>query len=185
MSLMSWRRSIPFLVPAPTEQLAPDWFTTPLHVEHQIQSLWCWAAVTASIGTARSGTTLSQCTVVHKTLSRGDCCSGDDPIAKGCNKAMKLGDPLSRFGLLRKRSEGRLSIEDLRVELAASIPVAIWVEWRGGGGHFVVVVAVASGDERLRISDPLDPSIIEIGLGRVARGGYKGRGTWTHTYLIN
>ncbi|HZS09089.1 MAG TPA: papain-like cysteine protease family protein [Blastocatellia bacterium] len=164
-------------------------------LQRQLQTKWCWAAVTTSLlNFFNPDNTPTQCQVVQQCLSLNhdfdpeatDCCQQGS--SKACNLTYKLPDALDEMELLFSRCNYPLSLDEIRGQIQAGVPVAVRIKWRGGGGHFVVITAVfddPDGDEQtwLRIADPLDQAASYITY-RTLKNRYKGEGRWTHSYVF-
>ena len=165
-------------------------------VQRQQRTKWCWAAITTSIlGFFHPDRTVTQCQVVQRCLdpladgdgAGADCCRRGR--IKACNRTFKLVDALDEMGLSSSRCNYPLTLDEVREQIHAGVPVAVRIGWRGGGGHFVVVTAVADeaarkGQTWLRVADPLDQAASYVTYDML-KHSYKGQGTWTHTYLLH
>jgi Papain-like cysteine protease AvrRpt2 len=153
-------------------------------IQRQLQTQWCWAAVSTSVSLYfNRSSTWTQCTVANKNLRRSDCCGSPS----NCNTPSVLDVPLKITGKFRTMLERRLTLNEVQGEISGNSPVCARIAWRGGGGHFVVVagwlVAADPESQYLYISDPIYLD------SRVALdefpSGYQGGGDWTHTYLTD
>ncbi|MFT3777924.1 MAG: papain-like cysteine protease family protein [Ottowia sp.] len=149
-------------------------------IQRQLQSQWCWAAVSASVASyyLRS-TTWTQCRVANARWGRSDCCGTG---ASGpCNNPSVLDTPLTTVGHFNRMTSSQESLQTLENELVAGRPVCIRVAWAGGGAHFIV----ASGTEDdgfVWISDPGGGTLALVAYDTL-RTAYSGSGTWTHSYF--
>ncbi|MFL5155636.1 MAG: papain-like cysteine protease family protein [Microvirga sp.] len=154
-------------------------------IQKQLQTQWCWAAVSTSVSLYfNRSSTWTQCTVANTNLKRSDCCGSPS----NCNTPSVLEVPLKITGNLRTMMDRRLSLNEVQGEISGNSPVCARIAWHGGGGHFVVVsgwLVAADPDESqyLYISDPIYLD------SRVALdefpSAYQGGGDWTHTYLTD
>jgi hypothetical protein len=164
-------------------------------LQRQQQSNWCWAAVTTSLlNFFNEEHTHTQCQVVQQCLSllsdfdsaRTDCVQHSR--SKACNRTFKLPDALDEMDLLFSRCNYSLTLDEVREQIHAGVPVGVRIGWRGGGGHFVLITAVFDDLEGemqswLRISDPLDQAASYI-TWQTLKNRYKGSGRWTHSYIF-
>ncbi len=164
-------------------------------LETQKKDFWCWAAVTASIAKfINAESELTQCQVANKCFGGNEpqspaanCCESGGK--KTCDQPFSLTDALEVMGMHVSRCNYPLSLTELRNQIEAGMPVAVRIEWRGGGGHFVVITAIGpdhcDGDSFtwLRIADPMDKVASYIPYGKL-KNTYKGNGKWTYTYLV-
>ncbi|HWQ33686.1 MAG TPA: papain-like cysteine protease family protein [Blastocatellia bacterium] len=165
-------------------------------LQRQQQSNWCWAAVTTSLlNFFNEENTHTQCQVVQQCLSLlsdfdasvTDCIQHSR--SKACNRTFKLPDALDEMDLHFSRCNYPLTLDEVRQQIHAGVPVGVRIGWRGGGGHFVLITAVFDDPEGemqswLRISDPLDQAASYI-TWQTLKKRYKGSGQWTHSYLFH
>lgn len=163
-------------------------------IQQQQQSNWCWAAVTSSLlGFFNPDQAPTQCEVVKECFSETefeteeDCCG--KTTSEACNRVFKLIDALDSMDLLSIRCNYQLSLDEIRQQIHLGAPIAIRIEWKKGGGHFVVITAVGPQHSRgdghtwLRVADPNRESAIYITYNALKKR-YRGDGEWTHTYLF-
>jgi len=163
-------------------------------LQTQRQSNWCWAAVTSSLlRFFNPDNAMTQCEVVKECFSQAefemeaDCCR--NPANKDCNRVFKLVDALDFMELLSIRCNYALSLNEIREQIQEGAPVALRIEWKRGGGHFVVITAVGPQDPKgdgqtwLRVADPKSQAASYITYNAL-KTRYKGNGKWTHTYLF-
>ena len=158
----------------------------------QQMDLWCWAAVAQSVHRVFDRTsTLSQCRIAQAVTGL-DCCNSQQ---WQCNQVRALEDALREVGHYRRDYRWPLPFNYVRQSLDADHPICVRSEWRGGGGHFVVICGYtisASGEEWLTIADPRR---IGSGTGTAPARitycryddflvAYRGLGEWTDTYLV-
>jgi hypothetical protein len=179
---------------AGTEALVRSVSVMRFDLQMQQQSNWCWAAVTTSLlNFFDPDNTLTQCQVVKECFSQTDfetetdCCRR--PKSNDCNRVFKLVDALDSMGLLSNRCNYPLSLDEIREQIQSGAPVALRIEWKKGGGHFVLITAIGPPDPKsegqtwLRVSDPKDQAASYITYNAL-KTRYKGNGKWTHTYLF-
>ncbi|MGE0132172.1 MAG: papain-like cysteine protease family protein [Blastocatellales bacterium] len=181
-------------------------------LQKQMQSNWCWAAVTNSLlGFFNSEISLTQCEIVRKCLNHTgqtsqssqttepnaavtqklvpDCCQNGD--SEACNIPFKLSQALQEMGILESYEQRALSLDEMRRQISRGVPLAVRIRWRDGnkGGHFVTVTAIGPDNPRgddftwIRVADPNDRIASYIPYGTL-RNNYKGHGEWTHSYMI-
>lgn len=161
-----------------------------LVVEHQQQTLWCWAAIANSMSHFyEPDSKWTQCRVANAELAQAGCC--EDGSTSACNQPWYLDKALKRVDCLLSMTPGVLSFATVRSLINASSPPCARQQWSGGGGHFVaiacwfqgsigVLVKGRSAAKRVRVSDPwYGDTVLDYG-DFVSR--YLGGGTWTHSY---
>jgi hypothetical protein len=149
-------------------------------IQTQQQDQWCWAAVSSSISSYYSASsTWSQCEVASHVLQRR-CCGNPGRH----NVAARLQHALGVVGRLKGIVRGSLAFDDIRTELLRGNPIAARIEWRDGGGHFVIIRGCheRSGVQFLSIADPFFPDSIQR-YERFVRS-YRGAGQWSDTFLV-
>jgi hypothetical protein len=147
------------------------------NLQHQRQTLWCWAAVTTSIvHYFDPGSSLTQCQVVAKYVAKhkdkvtdprqavASCCP--DGRSPNCGETFKaaynqtgvLSETLKAVGLLdsfrQVKDEPPVPLDDIRRELSAGVPVAVRIGWKDKKGeltrfgHYVLITGVLPDDPR-------------------------------------
>lgn len=153
-----------------------------LHMERQLHSNWCWAAVAASVANFyEPKSKWTQCAVVGRELGRRVChrkgANGKDNVFGHLQKSLKIVGHAKRPPYV-KRS---LTFDRAQREIDAGRPLGVRTQWAGGNiGHFVAVVGYHKQFDMLTVADPY--------YGRqnvdyeAFRNSYRGLGTWTHSY---
>jgi hypothetical protein len=151
-------------------------------IQKQKQSLWCWAAVSASIdGYFSPGASQKQCEIASTVLGRTDCCG--TPAA--CNEAALLQDALGAVERLRQTIGRRLSFEEIEQQVDARYPVCARIGWYGGGGHFVVVSGYSISPSGKRYVSVQDPWYLSSWVRyEDFCTAYLFQGEWTGSYLV-
>ena len=108
-------------------------------IQQQIETNWCWAAVSTSVSLFYDPQSMwKQCGVAEKALSRNDCCS--DPAAASdpgrCNSPWYLDKALIITGNLNRMESRRLAFNEVQAEIAAKKPIGCRVGWYGGERSF-------------------------------------------------
>ena len=125
-------------------------------VSHQLQSEWCWAAVSSSIANFYGPTQWTQCGVASSFL-KIDCCGSD---ASGpCNQPEPLDDPLNLVGHYGRRDDQPESFTVVQAEINGRRPLACRIVWANSNGqaHFVALggwVIGADGSTYVNVCDP-------------------------------
>jgi hypothetical protein len=179
---------------AGTEVLVKKISVMRFDIQQQQQTNWCWAAVTSSLlGFFKPGEAPKQCEVVKECFqdtefeTEENCCG--KTVSEACNRVFKLIDALDTMDLLSIRCNYQLSLDEIRQQIHLGAPVAIRIEWKKGGGHFVVITAVGpqhprgDGHTWLRVADPNRESAVYITYNALKKR-YRGDGEWTHTYMF-
>jgi len=153
-----------------------------LDMQTQIQSNWCWSAVSTSVSRFYNpASAWTQCTLANAELGQAACCV--DGSTPQCNRDWFLDRALTRTGNLQSWVGNPVTLSDVEHEVNAGRPVGVRIGWSGGGGHFVVVDGYSdpgTGPGFLNVEDPF------YGKSRIPysafRNTYQGSGAWTHTY---
>jgi hypothetical protein len=156
-------------------------------IHPQLETNWCWAAVSTSVSLFYDRLSKwKQCGVAENALGRNDCCS--DPAAASdpnkCNCQWYLDKALTITGNLNRRESRRLTFNEIQAEIGTQKPIGCRVGWYGGGGHFLVIrgwVVGETGIEYIELSDPIylnNP----VPYADFA-SSYQSGGDWTHSYL--
>jgi Papain-like cysteine protease AvrRpt2 len=158
------------------------WDRLSFTMQHQLQTNWCWAAVSTSVSHYYdSSSTWTQCAVANAELGQTTCCANGGSSA--CNQSWYLDKALARTGNFVSWS-GPADFSSVDTEIDAGRPVGVRIGWSGGGGHFVVIAgydeALLARTDYVAIADPW------YGSSDVAwdtfKTSYQGSGTWTHTF---
>jgi hypothetical protein len=153
-------------------------------VENQLQTNWCWTAVTTSVSRFFStASTWTQCRVAETTLSIAGCCQ--NPPANGCDVPYYLDLALQTTGNFVKWSMPPTK-NDIVGEITGNHrPLCLRVAWAGGGGHFIAISGFAWGpaNDFIDVEDPAyGPSTVTT--ASLTNGTYQlGNGTWTHSFF--
>jgi hypothetical protein len=153
-----------------------------MQMQQQAQTQWCWCAVSVSISHYFSAaSTWTQCAMANAQLGQATCCQ--DGTTDQCNQPSTLDTALQRAGNLDHMQDGTIPQADVESEIGGLRPVSCRIAWSGGGAHFVSVDGYSQtswGDDLLSVKDPwYGPSSTPYS---TLVSGYKGTGTWTHTY---
>lgn len=149
----------------------------PFTMQHQSQTNWCWAAVTASIATFLKNQGWTQCRVVNEDLGQSSCCGNGD--SSQCNVPYFLDKALTHVGNLASYVANPLPIARVESEIDGGRPIGVRIGWSSGGGHFVAVTGY-SGTSIVDVQDPwFGPSTHDY---TEFCQRYLGGGRWTHSY---
>jgi Papain-like cysteine protease AvrRpt2 len=162
----------------------------PFIMQTQLQTNWCWAAVSASISSffggpaGASGGPWQQCEVANCALTQTACCmNGASPA---CNQDWYLEEGLTCVShLAGPVSSGPSPYANIKNEIDNDRPVGVRIGWYGDGGHFVCVTGYddSTGTQFVNVDDPwYGPSTYEYTAFGTAY--QSGAGGWTHTYPI-
>jgi hypothetical protein len=148
-------------------------------MQHQLQSNWCWGAVSTSVDHYyNASSTVTQCQVVNNQLGRSDCCSNGS--SSNCNVPGYLDKALTFVGRLDHWTGSTTAYNDVVTQINAFHPLGIRVAWSGGGAHFIVASGYESGN-LVVIDDPIyGTSVVTY---NTLKGTYQGSGNWTHSYF--
>jgi len=154
-------------------------------IQAQLQTNWCWAAVSASVSHFYLASSIwTQCTVADQALPRTDCCGSGASDPQKCNTPWYLDRALNVTGNLANMLQSNVTFTDIQNEIRAGAPVGCRVGWFGGGGHFLTItgwVVGATGTEYIELADPIYLNS-QIPYNDFA-ASYQSGGDWTHTYL--
>jgi hypothetical protein len=155
----------------------------PFPMQRQSQTLWCWAAVTASIDSFFSPRAArTQCDIASLVLAAAGCCRNPAP----CNRAARLEDALGRIRRLNRAVGAPVGFSTIESEIRAVRPVCARVLWSGGSAHFVVISGASvsnRGTQLLRVEDPWYAPSNPIRYDDF-RARYLGSGRWVATYFL-
>jgi hypothetical protein len=171
--------------------------TIPFHIEKQAATNWCWAAVAVSVSRYfKPASGWRQCglaTIVLRAADGDDapvipacgCCA--KPRPRVCNQPWWLNEALDRVGCLRgKAIQGPLSFADIGRRIHRGKPVCVGIDWRGGGGHFVVISGCykgRNGVRQLEVQDPWHGTTSSVRYSAFV-SAYRRRGKWAWTYPV-
>lgn len=155
----------------------------PVIVARQALDRWCWAAIGAAIAGYYRGSAPTQ-EAVASALLGFDCSSwaADGALGARCDVPAMLDEVLSALDCFSHWSPGRPTLDRLAAEIGAGRPLAVAIDWRGGGGHYAVVLGCHPERGEIDVADPLHgPSVQRYAsFPRDYRGGGYWRGTyWT------
>jgi hypothetical protein len=151
----------------------------------QKQDNWCWAAISVSVDHFfNPASPWEQCRLAGAELGL-DCCQ--DGSTERCNQVRRLDPPLTRVGRLRERPIPRpLTMDEIREEIDGGRPVCARIQWRDGGGHFVLISGyevTPRGVTVLTIDDPaFDRSRVKF--EKFLTDYHTGHGKWTGTFRL-
>ena len=146
-------------------------------MQHQLQTQWCWAAVSASV-TDLHQRPMTQCAIVNLTRSLNGCCESGS--SSSCNQPWYLDQALFKTGNQAQMIEQYLPWSKLMSEIDAGRPVGVRTGWTNGGGHFLAV----RGYDPSGIIEVGDPWYGDSPVNyNTFISSYLGAGKWTHSYL--
>lgn len=151
---------------------------------------WCWAAVALGIWRYfnKGAGVFPMCRIANLVLGSQNCCSETGGAA--CDVPAALDDALKTV----KRNPGfeprALTESELREHLEKlQLPVAVRLEWKGGGGHFVVIYGYRIDDEMyLLFDDSIYGRSVPIAYSEITKSqaSYMGRiATWDESYRVS
>ncbi len=151
-----------------------------LDMQSQLETEWCWAAVSASIAAFYDpASPFTQCGVVNTELGQTSCCQ--DGGSSSCNQPWYLDRALTLVGHLATDFEKEPDASGISAELNGGKPIGVSINWTGGGGHFVCVDGYDPSQDLVEVKDPM------FGNTTMPRSqfpaSYQGGGTWAWTYL--
>jgi hypothetical protein len=158
-----------------------------LTVPRQKYALWCWAAVAVAIDHFfREGSPLTQCQVASRQKNAGDCCL--NPCSDNCSGRLDLEKVLCTVNCLAQGPvpvPPTFSFSNLKalMESVSPNPVCARIQYKGRGGHFVVIKGFQDASESLIIADPEgDETLAPF---KEFKGTPISYSFWTHYYLTD
>lgn len=160
-----------------------------VRIPRQIQTNWCWAAVTEGIWNYYDrANSKQQCEVARLSLGHSPaqqcCCKGKSE----CNRPYYLDVSLKVADCYASRANSAVPATDILSEIKADHPVGIRIQWPSELGHFVVASAIeglVAGGYKVTLQDPWGPKT-HWQLYDDLKSNYDSKGgRWTHTYLTN
>lgn len=152
-------------------------------VQAQLQSNWCWAAVSASMAAFFGSSNWTQCKVAAAELGPLQCCGAD--ASSKCNQPWYLDAALARTGHFDHMNASNSHFADVRTEINNGRPLGCRIAWSGGGAHFMTLSGwrvTADGSEYVDVHDPYYGFAQKSYPDFVA--AYQSSGdAWTHTYF--
>lgn len=151
-------------------------------MQNQLQTQWCWAAVSASVSRFYDGgSSWTQCSLANQQLAQATCCQ--DGSTSGCNQPWYLDRGLQAVGRYDSISGGLTSRSTFKNVIPQNRPIGLRIQWPNGTGHFIIVhgyMEYFDGDMGFNIKDPYygDSYLFYDAL----RTNYQNTGAVTHTY---
>lgn len=159
-------------------------------MQRQLQSQWCWAAVSSSISSfyggpnGPSGVPWKQCEVANNAHALATCC--DDGSTDECNRDGMLDQGLVVVSHLAGPATGAPeNFAYVQQEIDNGHPIGVRITWNQGDAHAVVISGydTQNGTQLVDVEDPYyDSSTYEI--GAFTTGYLSGKGQWNNTYPI-
>jgi hypothetical protein len=175
--------------------------TRPFTMQAQQASNWCWAAVAVSIYDffnppnnlgAYAGTLWTQGLVANKLLGITAPGCSQQPIPGSCNQdealdaALTITQNLMPSGALFGQ---HFTFACIQSWVKAQIPLGVRIQWRGVGGHFIVLdgcKVLSSGRQLVHVQDPSCTANASHSLWDYDAlvEDYREAGYWDSTYLV-
>ncbi len=157
-----------------------SWDRLHLHVPHQQEDNWCWAATSDGIAHYyHHSSTWTQCAIADAELGRSDCCGSG---ASGpCNVYGYLDQALGIVGDFDHEAATVTGFHTVHHEIRAHRPLGVRIAWSGGGAHFVAIGGFRERPSQyVHVEDPwYGPSDVAYA---TLVNGYQGSGSWTNSY---
>lgn len=155
------------------------------NIQQQNGRDWCWAAVSSSISLFYDpGSKWSQCRIAGAVFRTNDCCPGG--TGSPCDDVARLDTGLRTTGNLTNMIEAPLNFNAIEREINANRVIGVRIQWRAGGGHFVVIhgYEIKEMEQRwLFVADPRRGNIL-IKLWDLSNS-YDHQGAWSDSYLTD
>lgn len=169
-------------------------YTAAVKTTRQEQTNWCWSASSKCILDYYSKPT-SQCTIAEYarsldgTFGTTPCCS--NPTGK-CNNANYMEGNSGIQGIIKHFGNinsdhvmSPLSVSKVQSQLGQKMPFVIFIQWSGGGGHFVVGCSYSGTS--MTFMDPWQNNGMTTqkytGVNRVIATN-TGNGSWDETLVV-
>jgi hypothetical protein len=171
--------------PPPSPGGPLDWKRLDFTVQHQLQTQWCWAAVSVSIvDFYETPTAWTQCKLASTQLGANGCC--ENGASEQCNQPWYVDQALTSLGAFASTEEVPSSASEasslpstVEQDIAGQRPVGIGIAWDGGGGHAIVLEGYRADRAMVAIEDPWEGSS-DMPVSLLHR--YQGTGHWTHSF---
>jgi hypothetical protein len=153
-------------------------------MEQQIKPLWCWAATAKSVSHFYlQSSQWTQCQIASSELAMG-CCNNTFPA--DCDQVWYLDRALTRTNNYSSMDYSSITWNDILQELRTGRVIGARIQWRDGGGHFVIIYGATeiNDEEYLYIDDPAGIGKSVVTFNQFLTN-YRGDGKWTHTYYTN
>ena len=154
----------------------------PLNVQRQLQSNWCWSAVSVSVSIYYNPQSAwTQCSLVTAEFNT-DCCI--DGSTSDCNRSWYLDVALTKVGCPNSWTANRTPFPIVMKTINDNTPLCARTQWSNGGGHFLSIIGyVFSGQmQYLFLSDPFYGN--QMVPYDVFCTNYQGLGgTWDYSYF--
>jgi Papain-like cysteine protease AvrRpt2 len=195
MSELIEETSVPLSLPTTPEELpvgapppgsAPvDWKRIEFTVQHQLQTQWCWAAVSVSIADFyETPTAWTQCKLVSAQFGSNGCC--DNGASEECNRPWYVDRALTSLGAFLGWERvtpsdfvASLLPSTVTADISAQRPVGVGIAWDGGGGHAIVIDGYQTDGAMVAVEDPWEGSA-DLPVSLLHR--YLGTGRWVDTF---
>lgn len=151
-------------------------------VPHQLQTEWCWAAVSCGVAAFYGPSQWTQCSIASAELAPLNCCGSDGSGA--CNQYGYLDRALARVGHFDNMTALNATFASVQTEIGGGRPLGCRIAWVGGGAHFVALggwLTTADGSSYVNVCDPAYGSVQKKYDDFVS--AYMSTGdAWTHSY---
>lgn len=150
-------------------------------VDRQLQSNWCWAAVTASLARFyQEDHFADQVKLVSGILKKEYCCSGNG--CSTCNRPWYVGEALDHVDVLQNAMPYPVSKKELMEELICNRPVVIVVKWHHAATGHILVVSGFNRSHQFLTWDSRGPDMRLVSFEDLC-AGYEGRSEWVNTFF--
>lgn len=175
--------------PRPPEASYPKKVITPLQIQQQEMSNWCWAAVASSISFHFDPLSCWTQVEIVANAFRYDPHSLPD---ESWNRAGDIGQALSLARCLDYRADRQIDFTDILTELNYDRPLCLEIHWGDGTGHAIIIVGCwldANCNAYYRVADPFYNDDEEDlppfrDLNRKRLENYLHTGKWRKTYFV-
>jgi hypothetical protein len=151
-------------------------------VPQQLQTEWCWAAVSCGVAAFYGPSQWTQCSIASAELAPLNCCGSDGPGA--CNQPWYLDRALTRVGHFDHMTAETSAFPGVQTEIGGRRPLGCRIAWAGGGAHFVALggwSVAADGSSYVSVCDPFYGPVQKKYDDFVSAYMTSGD-SWTHSY---
>ena len=150
-------------------------------IDRQLQSNWCWAAVTASLARFYQKDPIAdQAKLVYSIFNQECYCNG-----KGCgtcNRPWYVGEALDHLDILQNAVAAPVSQKELMAELKYNRPVVIVVKWQQSSTGHILVVSGFTRNHQFLTWDSRGPDMRLLPFKDLCTG-YEGKSVWVNTFF--
>lgn len=151
--------------------------TLAFDIQQQLQTQWCWAAVSSSVcdfyrphGTPPDPD-FTQCGLASWAFAPAECCK--DGGSSACNRPYLQSLALQHVHHRHESFGGAMQFDKIQEEIVAGRPIAVTIAWTLGGAHAVAITGYTTIEkvQYVQVQDPGGATKQLIPLARFPQGG--------------